>query len=187
MNVDAEFLKTSGGLAMPSTGLVILTASTTDATFESPTSSAFVVGDDIELKRWDLTLGGWGDGAFQDTTGSLTLSGAWTAGDALRLVWFPTLNLSSTAPGAGTSYGAYRHATGLDGSDPWVTPADGSAISLKFLTSDASILGTGSNLASLGNASFATPVPEPSAYAAAFSLGCLLLGIARRRIKGSAV
>ncbi|MCF7762225.1 MAG: hypothetical protein K9N62_00975 [Verrucomicrobia bacterium] len=172
INIDAEGLKTSTGDPMPISGLVILAASTLDASFGNPTASSFFGGDDIEVGRWDLTSFGV-PGAFQGMTGSLiasSVSANWTVGDPLQLLWFPTLTLGSLAPGAGTSFGQYRNDTGLDGSAAWLTPSDSSTISLKFFTEDASFLnGGGSNPSSSGMASFSTPIgpgsssPGPSA------------------------
>lgn len=183
IDLDAELLKTSGGTAMPTSGLLILAASTLDSSFSAPTDTAFFMGDDIEIKRWDLSGGFNTAGVFSGSTGSLTLSGNWTAGDALQLFWFPTLTLSSTAPGAGTSYGQYRHATGLDGSAAWETPSDGSLVSLKFFTSDASFLiSGGSNSSASGTASF-TAVPEPAAYGLAAAVGCVAWALFWKRYR----
>lgn len=166
INIDAEGLKTSSGDPMPLSGLVILAASTLDSSFGSPTASSFFSGDDIEVRRWDLSSFGM-PGAFQGMTGSLNASSVspdWTVGDPLQLFWFPTLNLGSLVPGEGTSFGQYRDDTGLDGSAAWFTPSDSSTISLKFFTADASFLNSGgSNPSSLGLASFSTPSgPEKS-------------------------
>jgi hypothetical protein len=183
-DLGAERLKNADGSAMPSSGLVILGASTLDSIFTAPTADQFFSGDDFELDRWDLTAlgggGGLGDGTFSGTTGPLTLSGNWTPGDSVQLYWFPTLTLASSSPGAGTPYGIYRHDTGLDGSEPWFTPADGLGRTLLFLTDDATV--PGSNPALAGNASL-TVIPEPGHYAMALGLACMVYAVASRRFR----
>ena len=185
-DLGAERLKNADGSPMPSSGLVILAASTLDSIFTAPTPDQFFSGDDVELARWALTVigggGGLGDGSFSGTTRPLTLSGNWTVRDPVQLYWFPTLTLtpSSDSPGAGTPYGTYRHDTGLDGSEPWFTPADGLGRTLLFLTADATV--PGSNLASTGNASL-TVVPEPSHYAMACGLVCLGYAVVSRKLR----
>lgn len=180
ITITAADLQTSSGALMPTNGLVMLVASTTNSTFTGPLSTAFATNDDIVLKKWDLSASGT-PGVLTDVTGPLTLSGDWNAGDPLQLYWYPTLTLAATSPGSGTSYGQYTDAVGIDGSDPWITPSDGSTIGLIFLTADEA----GSNPQTAGRASFTTEsdIPEPSA--------CMLIGLGlagwlasrRRRIK----
>lgn len=178
MNVDAERLKDVLGAPMQVSGLVVLTAGTS-GTFPGPTPSSFTSGDEIVLKKWDLSAFGT-PGALQDTTGDLALSGAWDEGDPLQLYWYPTLGLNSPEPGFGTTFGTYRHATGLDGSAPWITPGAGDIIDLKFFTTDATFLSNGgSNPSSAGDARFIV-VPEPGT--ALMSLvGFAVIALARRR------
>ena len=135
INIDADLLKTASGQAMPATGLVILVANTNNTAFSQPTSQAFVSGGDVIVARWDLSAFGTA-GVLLDTA-SFGLSGALTTGDPLQLYWFPTLTLSSTAPGPGTAYGQYRDAVGIDGSAPWVVPGAGATVDLSFRTADA--------------------------------------------------
>lgn len=151
---------------MTTNGLVILVASTTNNTFEGPSIDFFATGDDIEVARWDLSLNGL-DGVLFDSRSGVVLSGNWTATDPLALYWFPTLTTNAASPGANTEYGTYFDLTGIDGSDPWVTPSDGGSVDLRFFTADATILNSGgSNPASAGNALFNTPaVPEPNSLA----------------------
>jgi hypothetical protein len=171
LDIYAERLETSTGDPMPTTGLVILAASTLDSTFGAPTPSSFFSGDDIEVARWSLDSG-FGPGIFNKAP-VLTLSGNWNANDPLQLYWFPENTVSDTTPIAGQSYGVFRDdiEVPLASHDAWITPADGSTASLRFYTTDA-----GSNdgvvyPASAGQASL-TVVPEPSAFAAVAGLGC---------------
>jgi hypothetical protein len=128
---------------------LVLIANTNTAPFGGPTATSFISGHDIEVARFDLSAGE-GVGDFNATTGSRNLVGNWKAGNPLAIYWFPTLTYSSPVPGAGTTYGFYTDPTGIDGSAPWVTPADGSTVGLLFLTSDVD----GSNPTDAGLASF---------------------------------
>jgi hypothetical protein len=154
IEVDADLLKNSDGSSMPTNGLVLLVASTTDSTFNAPTSGAFVSGDDIVLAKFDLSSSG-SPGVLIDVAKSLTLTGNWTVGDPLAIYWFPTLTTNSSAPTAGIPYGMYTTASPLDGSDPWVTPQNSANIDLRFITTDADPNNhlAGSNQASTGLAS----------------------------------
>ena len=169
INLGASSLDQVNGVPMPVTGLVLLVASTTDSTFGGPTASAFVTGDDVEVARWDLSADNI-PGLINNTT-IATLTGAFGAGDPLAIYWFPTLDISAVAPGGGTTYGFYRDpgadsSATLDGSDPWVTPADGSTVGLLFLTADGLV--GGSNPASAGDATSAVN-QVPVALADTFS------------------
>jgi hypothetical protein len=153
INLGAATLQDARGNPMPTTGLVILVATTNDTQFQGPTATAFVSGDDIEVARFDLSSSGCGGGCLTDSTGTLNLFGTWKANNPLAIYWYPTLTKSASAPGAGAPYGFYTDPVGIDGSDPWATPADGSSVDLFFLTSDQG----GSNPMSAGVASHVVP------------------------------
>jgi len=163
IQLGADTLKDVAGNPMPTSGLVVLVASTLDSQFGSPTATSFVSGDDIEVARFDLSSTEI-PGLVEDLA-ILTLSGDWGAGDPLAIFWYPTLTIDAVSPGASTPYGFYRdptpsgeQGTGLDGSDPWFTPADGATLwNLLFLTSDA---GGASTPPGAGNASFVIPSGE---------------------------
>lgn len=186
ITLDCEVLKDASGSAMPISGIVVLTAATI-GTFSGPTPTSFVSGTEILLEKWDLSSFAT-PGVFSDLTADLPFSGAWGSGDPLRMYWYPTLTLSSTAPGAGTSYGAYRDSLGLDGSAAWVTPGESDTISLKFSTSDSSFLNIGgSNSGDTGLASFTVaPVPEPGTAAVGLMTFFAAVGMKRRRQSASA-
>ena len=79
-NIFASDLRDATGQMMPVNGLVILVASTNDAAFGAPTSTAFTTGDDIVLAKWDLN--GFGEpGLLLDAANGLQLTGGWNAGD----------------------------------------------------------------------------------------------------------
>ena len=188
INLDADQLKTAGGTAMPTTGLVMLIASTTDTSFGAPIPSAFVTGDDVILWTWSLDSG-FGAGVFSDKVenlqlGSPSISTEWGSGDRLEMLWFPDLTIGDASPGEGTSYGRYRDpatsGSGTDGSALWVTPGEGATISLRFLMTDG-IVSPGTVAASAGLASF-TVVPEPAEYAVIFGAACLLAALARKKL-----
>lgn len=155
IQVDADLLKDSNGNSMPTNGLVILVASTTDSTFNGPTAGSFASGDDIVVAKFNLNSSG-APGVLIDVAPSLSLTGNWTVGDPLAIYWFPTLTTNSSAPTAGIPYGMYTTATPLDGSDPWVTPQSSANIDLRFITTDSdSVNGhlAGSNAATAALAS----------------------------------
>jgi hypothetical protein len=152
--LSAGYLLDASGNPMPTTGIAVLVASTTDSTFSGPSPGAFVSGDDIIVAKVDLS--GSGEPGILSDFVSTTLSGSWNAGDQLRLYWYPTLTISSTGPPAGTPYGAYRADSSIDGGDPWVTPTDSATINLAFLTESAG--GSNPDAAGLANLVVATPV-----------------------------
>ncbi len=180
INIDAEVLKAADGSPMGQSGRVILTAATSGV-FSGPSGTNFTTGDEMLLASWDLAA--WAtDGIFSGSTGALSFSGLWNQGDALRLYWYPTLDLSATGPSEGVSYGFYSDPSGLDGSTAWFTPDESDTINLGFFTSDASFLNTGSNdpgagLASLvvpragGIAPNGVPVPDDGSTLLLLSLG----------------
>jgi hypothetical protein len=184
ISINAELLKDFDNSSMPVTGLAVLVASTTDAVFNDPTSTSFVTGDDIELKRWNLSA--WSTvGALSDVATSLSFSGNWNAGDPLQLYWYPSLTLASTQPLSGTHYGTFRSDLVLDNSTSgWVTPSDGTInTTLNFYTQDALFLNTGgANLASAGVASQIVAVPEPTTYVGVFGF-LSLVGMVLRKYR----
>jgi hypothetical protein len=184
VTIDAEVLKDSFGAAMPVSGLVILTAGTS-GNFFGPTPTSFISGDEIVLKKWDLTGGFATAGMLQETTGDLTLSGAWNAGDPLRLYWYPTLTLAAAVPEAGTKYGTYRDGVGIDGGAAWITGGPSDTISLKFFTADATVLNAGgSNAANSGVANLTVgSVPEPGTVVLSLVALVAMTGIQRRRAR----
>jgi hypothetical protein len=180
INIDAETLRNASGGLFPVSGLVILTAAT-QGSFFGPSAVSFATGSEMVLTRWDLSA--WNTpGALSDAIASLSFSGDWNPGDALRLYWYPTLTKNATAPGAGTPYGFYSDAVGIDGSDPWITPAEGNTMHLILSTSGTPILAAqpGSVDPAKGIASSTvTAVPEPATTT--FVLAGLACFAARRR------
>jgi hypothetical protein len=161
---------------MPTTGLVLMVASTTDALFGGPTAGSFVTGDDVVLFRGDLS--GLGQPGYLQTTRFFPLTGELTSSDPVQLYWFPTLTIAdydSSNLAAGTTYGSYRDAVGINGSAPWIVPGDGNTVALKFFT----ISEGGSNLDTAGWANF-TVVPEASnLITAGLTLGLCALRLFR--------
>ena len=171
INVSAEKLKDPGGYDMAVSGILVLVGSTTDANFSGPTDSSFVQDDDAVVAIWDIASGGGNTpGAFLGGTGSVSLGGDWDAGDPLAIYWFPTLtaavDINNTVPLAAIPYGMFRVESGNpDGTDDWVTPADGTiGHSLKFITTDATVLepGGGTSDAADGEAGLFTPGAGPA-------------------------
>jgi MYXO-CTERM domain-containing protein len=193
--IDGDTLKDSTGGALGQSSLFMLVSSTTNGTFEAITEGSFTAvgsllnADDRILFRGDLLGSPNVNGVLQVGTGALTLNTGlltnWTVGDPLALLWFPTLTAGSNTIPAGTKYGLYTNASAVDGSDPWITPADGATDhNLIFYTKDGSELSPGAgatNLAAAGNASLTVDaVPEPSRSMLGL-IGFGMLALRRRR------
>lgn len=164
ITVDALDLRDENGVLMPTSGLVILVASTENPNFAGPRADYFVTGDDVVLFVGSPLLGGW----YQGSSG-IELTGNLSSGDALQLFWFPTLTVADYNNGLGVPgegvipFGFYRHESGLDGSEAWTVPADGLDRTLRFYTINNIFDLDGNNNDSLGWASSTVaPVPEAS-------------------------
>ena len=178
-DLEADRLRsTTATTDFPTTGLVLLVASTTNTTFgATPTAGTSLAvgsfldnGDDQILARFDLSA--------TQTPGSLLVNpGVSTGGtfanldggDRLALYWFPTLTVNSTViPDTATAYGTYQNGNTapLNGSSAWTMPASTTFnYKLYFLTTDAELTAAGSHTAVEATASLLTlPVPEPSSY-----------------------
>ncbi len=175
--IDGDLLKDSTGGSLVQSSLFMLVSSTSDGTFDTITEGSFTAtgsllnADDRVLFRGDLLGNPNVNGVLQVATGGLSYNAGsltnWTIGDPLALLWFPTLTAGSNTIPAGTPYGLYTNASAVDGSDAWITPADGTTDHyLLFYTKDGVRLSPGSgaaNLASAGNASLTVgAIPEPS-------------------------
>ena len=188
-DLQGEVLKNDSGSPIPVNSLVLLVADTTNNGFATIADGSSLAlndflnsGDDRILARYDLTNSGT-SGVFAEGP-SLTFGGGWDQGDPLALLWFPTLTLGSSTATLGNSYGFFS-GPALNGSDAWITPADATnGHKLWFFTSDATVLtGSGSNVASLGNASLtvtAGAVPEPGRFMLSLA-GVCALAFRRRR------
>ncbi|MCF7790208.1 MAG: PEP-CTERM sorting domain-containing protein [Prosthecobacter sp.] len=185
----ATLYESDGTTPVPTTGLMLLVADTSGTNgFSSVAGGAslslnsFLNGtDDLILAKWALGASSATPGFFSDAVSNLTLgANNWDAGDALALLWFPTLTTSSGTALAGDSYGIYYNSAtsgaSLDSGDAWITPASGTK-SLNLLTTDYS----GSHTSASTTASFTVSgVPEPSrALLAALGLG--MVSLRRRR------
>jgi hypothetical protein len=166
--IDAEALKDASGTRISEgNGLVLIVADTLNNGFTSLLDPGFSLtlgstlngtSDDLIIAKYAVESGGFGDGCFQVTVPSLTLAGAWNAGDAINLYWFPSLTPTTLTTPAGAFYNLL---TGTFGGF-WSTPSDGGSFSMSWFTSDATELESGGpNAASLGNASLQI-IPEPS-------------------------
>jgi hypothetical protein len=190
--IDADLLKNQSGGSLSQSSLFMLVSSTQDSLFQdiavgsSTTIGSLLNADDRIIFKGDFLGSPNTNGVLNTTSGSLTLnSGAltnWTTGDPLALLWFPTLTAASLAIPDGTPYGFYTNASSLDGSEPWVTPADSTSdYGLLFYTADGVNLGPGTNPASAGNASLTVgAVPEPSRSLLGL-IGLGVLALRRRR------
>lgn len=165
-------LSNSTGAAPLADGALFQVIASNDNVFTAPTTSSFVGGDDVVL--WT--------GAFDSTTTGLTgamnlvlagVSSATYSGDYLLVRWFPTLTSVAVTPGV-TTYGQFGYPNDVS----WFAPAAGNTVSYSMVT-----IGAGGALAdSVGMASYATAVPEPSTYAALLGISVLGLVAYRRRL-----
>ena len=179
--ISAERLQDPAGIDMAQSGVLVLVADTSGDGFQGPSSTSFVTADDFQVGMWDIATGGGNTpGAFQGTTGSVSLSGDWGEEDPLAIYWFPTLSLPIDAPGEAVPYGMYTNGT-QDGTDPWTTPEDGtSGHKLIFLTTDAENLqpdGGSSDSADglASNVTSGTGPADPSGLSAESSPGMIVL------------
>ena len=189
LNLEGDLLQTAtAGTAAPVSGIVMLVAntSTTSGSFgntniqsgASLTVGGSIMPGDVILKEWTIGGSSGTAGAFYDTTGSLSLgTSGWATGNPLALLWFPTLTAGTATAPASAAYGVYT-GPGSSGSAAWTTPADGSTVSLNFVTTNAAF-GGGTLNPSLGVASL-TVTPEPSRTLLA-ALGFGLMFLRRRR------
>jgi hypothetical protein len=106
---------------------------------------------------------------------TFSYSGAFSEGDALWLVWFPSISTPGSAVGAATAYGTFRTDsvdTTFGGTMAWTAPADGTNQNLFSL--DAALGGDPAVSETAFTANFVT-VPEPSVTALLlFLLGAAL-------------
>lgn len=205
-DIQADQLQTlNQGEAMPATGVAMLLADTQSNGFGAVQAFSFTgdlsagitsngnSGDDLVLWYSDLSasgmdglLAGWAASVTLGSYGSNTLS----EGDALALVWFPSVSLTDGSVGVGTSYGLFDEETGSLGSQ-WTMPADGSSSYGLYAFTDNSILlpggaGSGTLDSGLLVANLIT-VPEPAAAAALVGLVTLGCALGRRRVKHTTV
>ncbi len=169
-DVLAENLRIDGSANAPNNSLVLLVADTNQDGFDDFLAGTINIddfidlGDDMIIGRFGINYVGSTSAAFGNT-GSISFRNGWGEGDPLGLLWLPTLPSTDTSASIGDAYGFYTHATGLDGSSPWFTPADGTAgLDLVFLTTDAAIAFPGSNPTTDAYADAGSVVPEPQTF-----------------------
>ena len=179
ITASAGRLFDADGNQLPSGRLVLLIADTAQdgfGTFISGrglTAGSFLNGDDQIVGRMFTDSLGETAGQFN----AVQLSADLSAGDALAVAWFSTLNGSSAKLSPGDRYGLVFGSTPDDG-DPWEVPTAGSVISIYFLTSSAG----GSHLDTEAYATHTvSAIPEPSTYAALLGLAALGFTVYRRR------
>lgn len=181
-NVDS--VRTSAGALVPTSGLGLLLADTAGDGFGAINAGGISAGDmvgsfDYIIYRADFSAFGT-DGVWSQSTGLLTLTGSWTAGDNLAFVWFPTLTIASTTVSGGVSYGL------LSNSGIWTTPADGTSTTDPYqiisVTNNGFFSSNAATLSVTDNQSQAslTTVPEPATLAL-FAGGLTAFVIFRRR------
>lgn len=151
----------------------------------------FLDGDD-DLILWRSQLGhdfvGFGfAGASIFTTLGDHFGKSLDVGDALALVWFPDLADGDTNLTAGLSYGIFAGIAGVDGSEAWIAPADGSQYYGLYANGKSSLLGIEGDtpdaalVANRVVGGGAAPVPDSGATVGMLGLGALALAVRRRR------
>lgn len=181
INFNADTLRDPSSLAAPTSSIALLVIDVDGNGFGldqgsflpgSSITPGSTIGSSNDLIVFSSDLSTFAtDGVWSISTGQLTLSGAWTAGDAIALVWLPTLNADSTTAAAGTAYGFLN--TGF------ATPAAGGTVQYQvlsttnsgFFSSDANTLNV-TDAQTIANLTVAA-IPEPSTYALLLSLGGL--------------
>ena len=194
IELDAGVLRTSAGAPLTSGLLQLIAVRTPNGVFANPTPSSFIGGDssnELVISSFSFSQGtagfvtGESDNvitySYENTTRQFSAT-TFDPGDALLLRWYPTLTLSSTSPGIGTTYGQYRSDGTPDGGIAWFGPDNNRTIALpnglNFLTTSAS----GSNPDTAGLASnVVIGVPEPSSYVLIGGMCVCVLGLARIR------
>lgn len=174
-----EMYTSDGTTPIPQGSLIQLIVSTQDTFFTPPSATSFTGGssDDIVLASFGSNnFAGAGTGSASATI-TFSLNAAITTGDPLLLRWYPTLTTSSSAPGAGTTYGQFRTDAVENNSDiGWFVPADNGTYQLVFQTQ--SLGGSEPNTA--GRAAFVVAIPEPSSITL-LGLGVAAVPFLRRR------
>jgi hypothetical protein len=190
IEIDAGILYsgTSTATRMPIGGLLQLVATRGGGAgvFVPPMPGAFVSGDNLVVSNFAMNYviqPGETDNVvifnLENTTAATPAT--FDVGDALLLRWYPTLNTSSTAANlvAGTPYGQYRSVVGESGGVAWVTPADGTVLTLPNGLNFNTIAASGTNPEAVGFASLIV-VPEPSTIGMVLVGGLFFLGMGHR-------
>lgn len=169
---------------LSSGSLVLLVADTGNNGFSPLTAGTLTVdsllanSDDLILAMSSVT----DLGSFQGVSDSFSgvFHKDWTAGNALALIWFA--DVSGGVLYGDEHYGLFTSAIGEDGSDPWITPANGTFLhTLTFITTSA---GGSVHADSAGDASLTVAaIPEPATSAACAGLLALALVAWRRRAR----
>jgi len=182
LTITAANLQDSNAVSVATNSLAVLVVDTGMNAFQ-PLSigSSLVLGTaiapgDVIIGEWAVGYASEQAGELVDLTAPLSYAGyGITAGDAVRLYWFPSLGVTDTVIATPTPYGLYSDPVGVDGSAAWVVPVDtGATVDLKFLTESVG----GSNPETAGVAMYV--VPEPTTLLLA-GLGLLGVVALRRR------
>lgn len=204
--LQADLLKDSAGVAIPTNSLVFLVADTQNNGFGALTAGMSTSvgttfapgGDDYVLFRGDLS--NFGEAGVLDTYLALSLAATpgWNMGDALALIWFKGgaggTTLATPTISEGTPYGFYTRANSVNGSRPWFTPANATSnYILGFYTQDGVELSPGAAAANppaagetdllpaaAGETSHLVVAPEPTTMVLGIA-GVLVLASRRRR------
>jgi hypothetical protein len=159
ISIFAADLQDSMGNPMPTGAVAVLVVDTGNNGFVSlqPTFALSLGAtwgtENKVVGLWNLSNCGCGDGILMDGT-VLNYTGGVSSNQNLELCWFPSLTMASNTLGV-TDYGTYTDPVGIDGSDPWRTPAKKSSVTLAFLTANEG----GSNPQESGQANYVTATP----------------------------
>lgn len=187
--ITGDTLRDSAGAAVDfSSGLALLVADTAADGFGAVLPSSVGAGDivngadDTIVWKGDFTTFAT-DGVVNANPTGLNLGGGWDSGDPLALYWFPTGGPAAASVAGGDPYGFYTSVTGQDGSDPWITPTDGTLNhTLTVLTaSNSGFFGAGTVPDGSTASALRVAIPEPAAASFLLLTGGLCLARRRRR------
>lgn len=191
LTLEAENLLVggNGSANVNANSLVLLVADTGNNGFSSLAYGNVSIGakigpafDDLIVAQFAISAGSFltNNENVLSANPSLALFGDWVGGQQLAIYWIPSLNFGDSNVGLGVAYGMYTDATGVNGSAPWITPADGNTANPMFF-STTGVFSSSHAADSAGYASFATVVPEPSTFALLSGLATLGFAGWRRR------
>jgi hypothetical protein len=184
ISFNADSLRDSSGTVAPTSTLAFLLADAGNDGFgsiiaESINQYDVLASGDTVVARFDFSTFAT-PGVISESVSGIDLTN-FASGNQLAIVWMPGLTTAETTVGASQSYGLLTDAS-------WVAPSDGGTSLAYQVISDTNNFFFASSPTTLSvtdaqsQASFTTPVPEPSAFAAI--AGLLALGFVALRRRG---
>lgn len=143
--LELEELRDASGSPIAPSTLAVLAADTQGDGFDAPGPGLLTVGNPIATGSDDLAVAllasdSTTPGIVFNLLSNLSLTGSWKAGQPLALYWFPGATLSDPRLADLDPYGFARATGDQTGTTAWVTPADGSTVTLRYYTTAATVL-----------------------------------------------